>query len=113
MRIGGKKLIVYHQINTRTSAGSREDFYSVIIKTLEDRSFQKLKRCKECSRFFIADRLNDKFCRPECSKIYFDRGAGDRVRESRKNKTAESEQRSRKNQSMKRSATKLKRKRRK
>jgi hypothetical protein len=84
MHIGGKKLIVYHKIGLE-SAG----FYGLIIKTLEDTSFQKLKRCKECQRFFIADRLSDKFCRPECSKAYFDRGAIDRVRKSRANPQVE------------------------
>jgi hypothetical protein len=104
MLIGGKKLIVCHRLGTRTFSGSRASFYSVIIKTLEDRTFQKLKRCKECQRFFIADRLSDKFCRPECSKAHFDLGAADRVKRSREQK---------KKQSKKRSSAKVKRKRRK
>jgi hypothetical protein len=86
MRIGGKQLIVSHQLNQHIwpdRPDSQKGCYRVIITTLEDASFQKLKRCKECSRFFIADRLSEKFCRPECSKTYFDRGAVDRVRKSR------------------------------
>ena len=92
MRIGGKQLIVsdqFYQLLWPAVADSQKGCYSVIIKTLADGSFQKLKRCKECSRFFVADRLSEKFCRPECSKTHFDRGAVDRVRESRANKQAE------------------------
>jgi hypothetical protein len=83
MRIAGKKFSIYHVGLDTNYPVNKKDFYSVIIKTLEDSSFQKLKRCTECSRFFIADRLSDKFCRPECSKAYFDRSAVDRVRKSR------------------------------
>jgi hypothetical protein len=91
MRISGKKFIVYHTLDTFLP-DNRKDFYTVIIKALEDGSFQKFKRCKECSLFFIADRLSEKFCRPECSKAYFDRGAVDRVRESRATKRADMKQ---------------------
>jgi len=89
MYIGGRKFSIYHVGIDTNYPVDKKDFYSIIIKTLEDSSFQKLKRCKECSRFFVADRLSEKFCRPECSKTYFDRGAVDRVRESRANKGPE------------------------
>jgi hypothetical protein len=101
LHIGGKELIVYHKVYAHYP-GSKEDFYSVIIKTLEDGSFQKLKRCKECQRFFVADRLSEKFCRPECSKAYFDRGALDRVRKSRAKPQVEDKRHVGKKQSKKR-----------
>jgi hypothetical protein len=106
MRIAGKKFSIYHVGIDTNYPVDKKDFYSVIIKTLEDGSFQKLKQCTECSRFFIADRLSDKFCRPECSKAYFDRGAVDRVLKSRAKKQAESKQ-----PKKRRRSTKVKRKR--
>lgn len=109
MHIAGKKFSVAQAIDTSLPV-NRQGFYSAIIKTLQDGSFQKLKRCKECQRFFIADRLSDKFCLPECSKAYFDRGALDRVRESREKKKAES---SGKKRSKKQYQAKGKRRRRK
>jgi hypothetical protein len=51
--------------------------------------FQKLKRCKECSRFFIADRLSESSVVPNVARFILIEVPLIRVRESRANKRAE------------------------
>ena len=85
LKIGGGKFVVHMSFNFDLDdpPTERNEFYTIILQTLIDGTFHNLKRCKECPRFFIADRLSDRFCRPECSEAFFSRGAADRVRASR------------------------------
>ena len=68
LKIAGKKYVVRHDWKEQDAS---KKYYLTIIEALEDGSFIKLKRCKQCGKFFIADRLSDRFCSPTCSKATF------------------------------------------
>jgi hypothetical protein len=60
--------------------------YEAIITALENGDFVRLKKCKECEKFFVAEDLRQKFCNPQCTRLHHDKEAADRVRRSRKRK---------------------------
>ena len=92
LKLGGRKFVVHnhYDFSLDPPARTRIHFYSTIIRALTDGTFHKLKKCRECPSFFIADRLTDKFCRPECSQAFFSRDAVNRVRQSRAKHPAKS-----------------------
>lgn len=77
---------------TLNTEALRYRIYGAIIKSLEDGSFSKFHRCKECKRFFVGKRDNQVFCGDSCSAAYFNRDAKQRrVPELRARKRREKE----------------------
>jgi hypothetical protein len=77
LNLAGKKYRVRQDWREETGT---QRHYLAVIDALEDGTFTKLRRCKKCSRFFIADRRSDRFCSAKCSKATFSGDAAkDRV----------------------------------
>lgn len=65
-------------------------FYGAIIAALENGTFARLGKCKECGEFFIAKRLGQKFCDLQCIKAADKKAAVTRMRVARKTPTRKS-----------------------
>jgi len=71
----------------------RKAYYAVIITTLENGTFARLRRCQECRRFFVAERLGVKYCTDVCMKVADRRKAAElRMPKLRKRQRKEKEQ---------------------
>lgn len=68
LKIGGKKIIFYKMYE---ASSYRRYFYGILMMALESGDFARLRKCKECQKFFVAEHLNSKFCQPKCSNSYF------------------------------------------
>jgi hypothetical protein len=68
LRIGGRKYSVRHDWREETSP---RNYYLTVMDALEDGTLIKLKRCNQCGRFFIADRVSDRFCSSKCSRVSY------------------------------------------
>ena len=100
LKIAGQKMVICRELNYVGDAifdenHKRNSLHGTIIMALEDGTFAKIKRCKrgECRKFFIVDRLSDKFCTPQCSGVYWNGDSNNRMRKYRnKEKQKEIEQ---------------------
>ena len=81
LKVGQTKWIIR---STYTASSLLNQFYGIIVKALEDGELSKLRICKHCQSFFVADDIRQKFCKSDCTTAYHDKKALDRVRRSRK-----------------------------
>jgi len=69
---------------TRDDTESPQHYlYGAISENIRSGDFPRLKNCLECQKFFVAADLKQRHCTPEHREAYHDRGASDRVKESR------------------------------
>lgn len=86
--IRGEKFIVSKDFGFAKS--HRERFYGFIADALENKEFERLKRCLKCQRFFLAEDPRKKYCGDECRESYHGgEKAKERVRKSRNRKKLE------------------------
>jgi hypothetical protein len=81
VKVGQQKFYVSKFLYGRSA---KERMYGLVIDALERGDFSRLRRCKECDRFFAADDLRQKFCTSDCRDIADRRDAKRRVSEMRK-----------------------------
>jgi hypothetical protein len=60
--------------------------YGEIIDALERGYFGRLRRCRECPKFFVAEDPRQKFCTPACMLTADKKAARERVKEWRESK---------------------------
>jgi ribosomal protein S27AE len=44
----------------------RRECYAIILEALQDGELSRFRKCPKCSRFFVAEHLNKKYCGKEC-----------------------------------------------
>jgi hypothetical protein len=66
----GEKFIVAKQPSAHAKS-SRELLYGIIADSLENGGFNRLRMCRECSKFFLGLDLKRKFCRDRCKDQFF------------------------------------------
>jgi len=68
----------------------RRECYAIILEALQDGELSRFKKCPECSRFFLAEHLNKKYCGDECMRAADNQRA---KRDVKKRRDAENEKR--------------------
>jgi hypothetical protein len=83
---------LYQVTHTSLTRNFRQFLYLIIILSLESGQFTRIRRCKNCSKFLVAEHGNQETCDEQCSRAYFRLDAPSRKQKSNAKKQREIEE---------------------